>query len=260
MRFLSQFKQLVCDTQIRVFLSCMRSANREKHGYEQEHRLAYNKRRNSKNYKNDTAYKKSSLFARVFDGLLTLVDRGCEGIAAFFVGLVRGVLLIVWWGVKGMFSLLFLLLRTMWRPIPWIFRRMTGRYNCASRCLRLTGIEFEEYMGQVLRDNGFRHVEVTEPCGDQGADILAVRNGKTYAIQCKNYTNAVGNAAVQEACAAAQYYGCDEAVVVCPGEFTIPAQELAEATGVILWDGEHLSHMMRVSGRRPHHDPRRTEN
>lgn len=70
-------------------------------------------------------------------------------------------------------------------------------------------------MAQVLRDNGFRHVEVTVECGDQGVDILAVRGGKTYAIQCKNYAGAVGNTAVQEAYAGAEYYGCDIPVVVC---------------------------------------------
>ena len=134
-----------------------------------------------------------------------------------------------------------------------------GKRNRAHRCLRLTGFEFEEYMAQVLRDNGFRHVEVTVECGDQGVDILAVRGGKTYAIQCKNYAGAVGNTAVQEAYAGAEYYGCDIPVVVCPTDFTIPARELAESTGVELWDGERLSHMMRVSGRRPHHDPSRDD-
>ena len=104
-------------------------------------------------------------------------------------------------------------------------------------------------MAQVLRDNGFRHVEVTVECGDQGVDILAVRGGKTYAIQCKNYAGAVGNAAVQEAYAGAEYYGCDVPAVVCPTDVHgIPARELAESTGVELWDGERLSHMMRVSG------------
>ena len=67
------------------------------------------------------------------------------------------------------------------------------------------------------------------------------------------------NAAVQEAYAGAEYYGCDIPVVVCPTDFTIPARELAESTGVELWDGERLSHMMRVSGRRPHHDPSRDD-
>ena len=92
-----------------------------------------------------------------------------------------------------------------------------------------------------------------------GVDILAVRGGKTYAIQCKNYAGAVDNAAVQEAYAGAEYYGCDVPAVVCPTMFTASARELAESTGVELWDGERLSHMMRVSGRRPHHDPRRDD-
>ena len=78
-------------------------------------------------------------------------------------------------------------------------------------------------------------------------------------MQCKNYADLVGNKAVQEAYAGAEYYGCDTPVVVCPTDFTIPARELAESTGVELWDGERLSHMMRVSGRRPHHDPSRDD-
>lgn len=108
-------------------------------------------------------------------------------------------------------------------------------------------------MALVLEDNGFRNVEITKGSGDQGADILADRNGKSYAIQCKNYEGAVGNFAVQEAYAGAQFYGCDAAAVICPGEFTRGAKELAKATGVLLWDGKKLSRMMKVSGRRPKH-------
>ena len=75
----------------------------------------------------------------------------------------------------------------------------------------------------------------------------------TYAIQCKNYEGAVGNFAVQEAYAGAQFYGCDVPVVICPGTFTRGAKELAESTGVELWDGDKLSRMMRKSGRKPKH-------
>jgi HJR/Mrr/RecB family endonuclease len=58
---------------------------------------------------------------------------------------------------------------------------------------------------------------------------------------------------VQEAYTGAQFYGCDKAAVVCPGEFTRGAKELAQSTGVLLWDGKKLSHMMKISGRRPKH-------
>lgn len=206
-----------------------------------------------------TKYKKRNPVAALLDGLLTLLDAILEGFAAAVVALFRGLGKLILLLMQGLLWLVkHLLLLVAW-PFGRLWRLMVGRRNRAARCLRLTGFEFEEYMAQVLKDNGFRHVEVTVECGDQGVDILAVRGGKTYAIQCKNYVGAVGNAAVQEAYAGAEYYGCDIPVVVCPTEFTIPARELAESTGVELWDGERLSHMMRVSGRRPHHDPRRDD-
>ena len=203
--------------------------------------------------------KKRNSVAALLDGLLTLLDRVLEGFAAAVVALIRGLGKLILLLMQGLLWLVkHLLLLVAW-PFGRLWRLVVGRRNRAHRCLRLTGFEFEEYMAQVLKDNGFRHVEVTVECGDQGVDILAVRGGKTYAIQCKNYAGAVGNTAVQEAYAGAEYYGCDVPVVVCPTEFTIPARELAESTGVELWDGERLSHMMRVSGRRPHHDPKRDD-
>ena len=196
--------------------------------------------------------KKRNLVLALMDGLLTLLDRLLEGFAAGVVALLKGIGRLLLLLLKGIGMLLLLLLRGIAYPFGRLWRLLVGRRNRAARCMRLTGFEFEEYMAQVLKDNGFRHVEVTVECGDQGVDILAVRNGKTYA-------DMVGNKAVQEAYAGAQYYGCDIPVVVCPTDFTIPARELAESTGVELWDGEKLSHMMRVSGRRPHHDPKRDD-
>ena len=206
-----------------------------------------------------TKYKKRNPVAALLDGLLTLLDTLLEGFAAAVVALFRGLGRLIWLILQGLLWLVKQLLLLLAWPFGRLWRLMVGRRNRAHRCLRLTGFEFEEYMAQVLKDNGFRHVEVTVECGDQGVDILAVRGGKTYAIQCKNYADLVGNKAVQEAYAGAEYYGCDIPVVVCPTDFTIPARELAESTGVELWDGERLSHMMRVSGRRPHHDPRRDD-
>lgn len=192
----------------------------------------------------------------LLDALLTLIDALCEGLAAAAMALLRGILWLLAAAARGVIRLLVWLVRALLWPFGRLWRLFVGRRNRASRCLRLTGEEFEWYMARVLKDNGFRHVEVTQFSGDQGVDILAERNGTSYAIQCKNYRGLVGNAAVQEAYAGAQHYGCDEAVVVCPGNFTYAARELAQSTGVRLWDGERLSHMMRVSGRRPHHDPR----
>jgi hypothetical protein len=92
----------------------------------------------------------------------------------------------------------------------WAFRKITASQNDAERCLKLDGPEFEAYVALVLEDNGFKYVALTKGSGDQGVDITAERNGRTYAIQCKNYEGSVGNFAVQEAYTGAQFYGTRE--------------------------------------------------
>ena len=193
------------------------------------------------------------LLARLFEALLSLIDWLCEGVANLAVALINGLLALTRLLLLGAWKLLCLALRLLCWPFARLWRLWRGRRNRAWRCLKLSGGEFEAYVAQVLKDNGFKKVQITKASGDQGADVLAERNGISYAIQCKNYEGAVGNFAVQEAYAAAQYYDCDRAAVICPGEFTRGAKELAEATGVTLWDGAWLSRAMKRSGRRPKH-------
>ena len=187
------------------------------------------------------------------DGLLSLIDWICERFSAAAVALLSGAFRGIAWLLRGLFRGILAAVRTAASAPVWALRRLTAGRNGAQRCLRLDGPEFEAYVALVLKDNGFKHVALTKGSGDQGVDILAERNSRTYAIQCKNYAGAVGNFAVQEAYAGAQFYGCEVAAVICPGEFTRGAKELAGSTGVLLWDGKKLSHMMRISGRRPQH-------
>lgn len=195
--------------------------------------------------------KKRGVLAAVADGLLSGIDRLCEGVAFLLVSAMRGLLRLLGLLLVGLGKLLLLVLRLVAWPFMRFGRFLRGRRNRAWQCLALSGEEFEEYVARVLEDNGFRDVELTCVSGDQGVDILATRGGKRYAIQCKNYEEAVGNFAVQEAYAGCEYYECDVAAVICPGTYTRAARELAESTGVLLWDGKRLSHMMKISGRRP---------
>ncbi|MGN0772923.1 MAG: restriction endonuclease [Candidatus Ventricola sp.] len=197
--------------------------------------------------------KRRSLLLRLADALLSAIDFLCERFSQAAVALIAGVFRGLAWLLRGVFRGLLAMARAAGGALAGALRRLTAGRSGAQRCLRLDGPEFEAYVALVLRDNGFKHVALTKGSGDQGVDILAERNGRTYAIQCKNYEGAVGNFAVQEAYAGAQFYGCDKAAVICPGEFTRGAKELAGSTGVLLWDGRKLSHMMKISGRRPHH-------
>lgn len=197
--------------------------------------------------------KRRSLIGMLLGAVLSVIDWICETAAAAVVSLLRALGLAILWLLRGIAGVLLAIGRAVCSVPAWAFHRLTAKYNRAQRCLRLSGPEFEAYVALVLRDNGFKHVELTAGSGDQGVDILAERNGKRYAIQCKNYEGAVGNFAVQEAYAGAQHYGCEIAVVICPCEFTRAAKELAASTGVLLWDEKKLSRMMKISGRRPKH-------
>jgi len=69
---------------------------------------------------------------------------------------------------------------------------------------------------------------------DRGVDIIATKDQTTVIVQCKNYSNAVGNSAVQEIVAAKALFDANLAVVVAPNGFTDGARELADANGVLL--------------------------
>lgn len=111
----------------------------------------------------------------------------------------------------------------------------------------MDGHQFEHYCAELLKRNGYHKVRVTPGSGDNGVDILAERDGISYAIQCKCYSRKLGNKAVQEVFSGCTFYGCDEAVVLTNSYFTEPAKEAARRTGVTLWDRDTLLAMDRVA-------------
>lgn len=112
----------------------------------------------------------------------------------------------------------------------------------------MEGHEFEHFCADLLRKTGFSNVKVTPGSGDQGVDILAEKEGIKYAIQCKNYANALGNTPVQEVSAGKQFYSCHVGVVMTNSTFTQGALQLATATNVLLWDRRKLDELITKAG------------
>ena len=108
----------------------------------------------------------------------------------------------------------------------------------------LEGHEIEYYCADLLMKRGFQEVEVTRGSGDYGIDILAERDGVTYAIQCKCYSAPVGVKAVQEAYAGRDYYDCMVGAVLTNQYFTQPAVEAAKKLKILLWDRGYLESMI----------------
>lgn len=108
----------------------------------------------------------------------------------------------------------------------------------------MEGHDFEYWTADLLRTSGFYNVEVTRGSGDQGVDVLAQKDGIKYAIQCKCYSSNLGNTPIQEVNAGKMFYHCQVAAVITNQYFTQGAKELAEATGVLLWDRDWIHKMV----------------
>lgn len=109
------------------------------------------------------------------------------------------------------------------------------------------GIEFEQWCADLLEKNGFSIIQVTKQSGDQGADVIAQKDGIRYAIQCKCYSSDLGNKPIQEVNTGKMVYHCQIGVVMTNRYFTKGAKEAAEATGVLLWDRDALIKLIEKS-------------
>ena len=124
---------------------------------------------------------------------------------------------------------------------------LTKRYRKKYRANKLDEIEghdFEYYCAELLKKRGFIDVSVTKGSGDYGVDVLAEKDGVTYAIQCKAYSAPVGVKAVQEAYAGREFYDRMVSAVLTNQYFTKPAVEAAKKLKILLWDRGYLDSMI----------------
>ena len=108
----------------------------------------------------------------------------------------------------------------------------------------MEGRDFEYFCADLLQKRGFLEVEVTKGSGDNGVDILAEKDGVTYAIQCKRYEEPVGVKTVQEVYAGRDYYDRMVGVVMSNQYFTKGAVDMARKVKIMLWDRGDLEEMI----------------
>lgn len=94
----------------------------------------------------------------------------------------------------------------------------------------MNGFEFEKYIAYLFKFLGYKNIFRTQDSNDQGIDVIAEKNNFKYGIQCKLYSTAVGNAAIQQAIAGKAFYKLDEAIVITNNFFTDSAKVLAVGT------------------------------
>ena len=101
------------------------------------------------------------------------------------------------------------------------------------------GREYEIFCGNLLQEAGW-NVKITNESNDQGVDLIASIENIKVCIQCKRYSNPVGNKGVQEIIAGTLFYEGTHSVVVSSSGFTKSAMKLAKKAGVILLSDDEL--------------------
>jgi Holliday junction resolvasome RuvABC ATP-dependent DNA helicase subunit len=118
----------------------------------------------------------------------------------------------------------------------------------------LSGVEFEEFITQLLGAMGFR-TQMTKASGDGGIDIVATLDkpviGGRYLFQCKRLgpDSLVGAPTVRE------FYGAVTAdkkarkgILITNSGFSLQAKEFAGEVGIELIDGQRLSSLVAEYG------------
>lgn len=105
---------------------------------------------------------------------------------------------------------------------------------------KMDGQTYETFVAELLTERNFE-VQLTKTTGDQGVDIIAKKNGISFAIQCKRYSHKVGNAAVQEVISGMKFYKTNFGVVVTNNQYTKSAIELANVSNIMLLHDTELN-------------------
>jgi restriction system protein len=103
----------------------------------------------------------------------------------------------------------------------------------------ISGVHYEVFCSEQLKSNGWK-CNFTRTTGDQGVDILAIKDKQLVAIQCKKSSTPIGNKAVQEVFAGSLFYKTNMAIVVTNNSYTQSAKQLAIETNTYLLHHDDL--------------------
>ena len=129
-----------------------------------------------------------------------------------------------------------LLLRLCWRFMTK--HRFTWLHDIDS----MDGLEFEYYVAELLRKNGYLNISLTERY-DYGVDIIAEKDGVRWGIQAKRYSGLVKAEAVRQVVTGLRLYDCDQAMVITNSTYSVVAQRLAAGNDCVLVDRAGLKRL-----------------
>ncbi len=83
----------------------------------------------------------------------------------------------------------------------------------------LKGTKFERALARLYKKIGYV-VSQTKGSGDEGIDLILVKEGVRTVVQCKGHAKPIGVSAVRDLYGAMMHFGAKNAVLACPAGFT----------------------------------------
>lgn len=127
----------------------------------------------------------------------------------------------------------------MFVSIYRFIRRITMNFKL-SDVDTMDGLDFEKYVANVLKKQGYSNIALTEQY-DYGVDIIATKDGICWEIQVKRHSGLVRAEAVRQVVTGLRVYGCDRAMVITNSFFSRVAIQLADSNDCVLVDRAQLS-------------------
>jgi hypothetical protein len=118
----------------------------------------------------------------------------------------------------------------------------------------MDGRSFEVAVAELLEMLAYEDVKLTS-FYDQGADILAVKDGVRIAVQVKRWSHPVDQNSVMQLVNGVKQYSCDRGLLVTNSYLTEPAERTAKTWNIEVWDRRTLADY--AKGHRPSTDTTR---
>ena len=181
-----------------------------------------------------------------------------EDMFILFFRLIYWGFMAIFWFYKGIFMCIWWIIKAIIRLIENSSEK--SKYQHSTRYVlniseddkillnqidNMDGHEFERFITEVLKKNGYTNVYTTKASGDYGADVIGELEGVKYAFQCKRFESKIGPKPIGEVLRGMNHYHCQKGVVITNNFFTPQAQKESQVNNVELWDRNKVLQLCR---------------
>ena len=139
------------------------------------------------------------------------------------------------------FSILFLIAASVSGARQLWGKRLFSRNRTIREVKDLSWQDFESYVAEHYRQQGFAVTEAGRGGADDGMDLILKRDGKVFIVECKQWrTQQVGVKIVDKLARVISAKGATGGILVTTGGYTAEAKSRARETAIELVDGNRL--------------------